>query len=87
MIGLTLIPGICGLATKRDLELKRRPLSRDVVFYLFSLAGLVYFLWDGTIYPLEGMYLILIYVVYITVLIMAPMVRRQYRIKKNVGRV
>ena len=80
MIGLMLIPGVCGLATKRDLELKRRPLTRDVIFYLFSLGGLVYFLWDGTIYPLEGIYLMLIYVVYI----FAPMVRRQYRIKKNV---
>ena len=84
MIGLMLIPGVCGLATKRDLELKRRPLTRDVIFYLFSLGGLVYFLWDGTIYPLEGIYLMLIYVVYIAILIFAPMVRRQYRIKKNV---
>ena len=30
MTGLMLIPGICGMAAKRDLELKRRPLTRDV---------------------------------------------------------
>lgn len=85
MIGLMLIPGICGMAAKRDLELKRRPLTRDVIFYILSIVGLVIFLSDGRIYPLEGIYLLLIYLCYILLLIFAPMVRRSYRIRKNVN--
>lgn len=85
MIGLMMIPGICGIASKTDLILKRRPLTRDVIFYLFCLVGLVIFLIDGTIYPLEGVYLLCIYAVYILTLVLAPMVRRNYRIKNHVG--
>ena len=85
MIGLMLIPGMCGMAAKRDLELKRRPLTRDVIFYILSIVGLVIFLSDGRIYPLEGIYLLLIYLCYILLLIFAPMVRRSYRIRKNVN--
>ena len=84
MTGLMLIPGICGMAAKRDLELKRRPLTRDVIFYILSLCGLVIFLHDGTIYPLEGVYLMLVYVGYVLLLVFAPMVRRKYRIKNHV---
>lgn len=84
MIGLMLIPGFCGMAAKRDLELKRRPLTRDVIFYILSIIGLVIFLEDGTIYPLEGIYLMIIYLCYILLLIFAPMVRRSYRIRKHV---
>ena len=87
MIGLMMIPGICGIASKTDLILKRRPLTRDVIFYLFCIAGLVIFLTDGTIYPLEGVYLLAIYVTYILTLILAPMVRRNYRIKKHVSSI
>ena len=85
MIGLMLIPGMCGMAAKRDLELKRRPLTRDVIFYILSIIGLVIFLSDGRVYPLEGIYLMLIYLFYILLLIFAPMVRRSYRIRKNVN--
>lgn len=85
MIGLMLIPGMCGMAAKRDLELKRRPLTRDVIFYILSIIGLVIFLSDGRVYPLEGIYLMLIYLCYILLLIFAPMVRRSYRIRKNVN--
>ena len=35
MIGLMLIPGICGVSSKSDLILKRRPLTRDLIFYVF----------------------------------------------------
>lgn len=84
MIGLMLIPGLCGMATKRDLELKRRPLTRDVIFFILCIIGLVIFLEDGTVYPLEGIYLLAIYVCYILVLVFAPMVRRSYRIRKHV---
>lgn len=84
MIGLMLIPGICGMSTKRDLELKRRPLSRDVIFYIFCIIGLIIFLEDGTVYALESIYLLCIYIAYILVLIFAPMVRRSYRIRKHV---
>ena len=84
MIGLMLIPGICGMSTKRDLELKRRPLSRDVIFYILCLIGLCAFLNDGTVYPLEAIYLLCIYIAYILILVFAPMVRRSYRIRKHV---
>ena len=87
MIGLMMIPGICGIASKTDLILKRRPLTRDVIFYLFCIAGLVIFLTDGTVYPLEGVYLLAIYVTYILTLVLAPMVRRNYRIKKHVSSI
>ncbi|KAK8807918.1 hypothetical protein WA588_006406 [Blastocystis sp. NMH] len=83
MIGLTLIPGICGISSKSDLILKRRPLTRDVIFYLLCLTGLVIFLVDGTIYPLEGVYLLLIYVSYVLLLVIAPIIRRNYRIRNH----
>ena len=84
MIGLTLIPGICGISSKSDLILKRRPLTRDVIFYLLCLTGLVIFLVDGTIYPLEGVYLLLIYVSYVLLLVIAPIIRSYYRIRNHV---
>ncbi|KNB44140.1 sodium potassium calcium exchanger [Blastocystis sp. subtype 4] len=83
MIGLMLIPGICGVSSKSDLILKRRPLTRDVIFYVFCLGGLVFFLMDEYIYPLEGIYLLLIYIAYVLLLVFAPMVRRSYRIKNH----
>ena len=85
MIGLMLIPGICGVSSKSDLILKRRPLTRDVIFYVICLGGLVFFLMDEYIYPLEGIYLLLIYIAYVLLLVFAPMVRRSYRIKNHVS--
>ena len=48
-IAFCLIPGVCGLAVTDELELKRRPLLRDVIFYTLGLALLVAFFHDGTL--------------------------------------
>jgi len=48
MIAFTLIPGCCGVFAGRTLELKRRPLARDLGAYILSLLWLYKSFDDGT---------------------------------------
>ena len=48
MIAFTLIPGCCGVFAGRTLELKRRPLARDLGAYILSLLWLYMCFEDGT---------------------------------------
>ena len=43
MIAFLLIPGICGIMSFDVLEIKRRPLARDILFYGAALAMLAIF--------------------------------------------
>lgn len=56
MIAFTAIPGLCGVVAGADvpLELKRRPLARDVTAYMVSLGWLVYIFHDGEIKTYEA---------------------------------
>lgn len=83
MIAFCLIPGVCGLAVTDELELKRRPLLRDVIFYTLGLALLVAFFHDGKIQLIEGCTLVGMYVVYVIVVAVSPSIRHWYRVKRD----
>eukprot|EP00511_Aplanochytrium_stocchinoi_P011973 CAMPEP_0204876152 /NCGR_PEP_ID=MMETSP1348-20121228/47473_1 /ASSEMBLY_ACC=CAM_ASM_000700 /TAXON_ID=215587 /ORGANISM="Aplanochytrium stocchinoi, Strain GSBS06" /LENGTH=375 /DNA_ID=CAMNT_0052032873 /DNA_START=98 /DNA_END=1222 /DNA_ORIENTATION=+ len=82
-IAFTFIPGACAIAASAQgseaLRLKRRPLLRDIVTYACALAALCYFFRDATISLLESILLLALYVIYLLVVIFAPVVRRYFR--------
>lgn len=84
MIAFMAIPGCCGIFSGVPLELKRRPLLRDISFYLIAILCLCQFFNDGVIDIVEAATLVSIYVIYIIVLLVAPVIRRVYR-RKFIG--
>ena len=81
MIAFMLIPGACAAASEDTLQLKRRPLLRDMGTYFLALVCLVIFFSDGVITLTESAVLVCIYITYIFVLIVAPKIRRAHRMK------
>lgn len=79
MIAFLVIPGVCGLAAARTLQLKRRPLLRDATVYLVALILLCVFFYDGVIKTWEAACLVGLYVLYIVFVFLAPGVRRHYK--------
>ena len=77
MIAFTVIPGVCGLAAKEDLALKRRPLARDTGFYSLALALLCYAISDGLVEVHEAAVMVTLYVVYIAIVVFSSGVRRR----------
>lgn len=84
MIAFMVIPATCAMSATETLRLKRRPLTRDIVTYGVALACLCVFFGDGEIqlFP-DAVSLVLIYVVYITVLVVSPKIRRHYRLRQG----
>lgn len=78
LIAFLIIPGVCALSADADLELKRRPLLRDVLCYSISLTLLCLFMRDGLIETWEGGVLVSLYGVYLLIVILAPYLRRAY---------
>ena len=85
MIAFAFIPGCCGLAVSRPLELKRRPLARDIIAYLAALALLHGAIADGQIEPAESGVMVGTYLTYLLLVIFAASVRERYRVK-HLGR-
>lgn len=79
MIAFTLIPGACALASSTPLHLKRRPLLRDLLFYSFALAQLMYCIRDNIITGLEASLMLLNYAVYMSIVVWGASVRSLYR--------
>jgi Ca2+/Na+ antiporter len=80
MIAFCVIPAACGLAAAPStLELKRRPLLRDITFYFIGLTCLVLFFADGAIQEIESVCLVSFYALYVLVVIVSPWVRQTYR--------
>ena len=79
VIAFCAIPGLCGVAASGTLELKRRPLLRDIAFYTLGLACLVVFFADGRIGMHESLALVCLYFIYVAVVVVAPSVRTTYR--------
>lgn len=75
MIAFLLIPGACAIFAEDVLVLKRRPLIRDIVFYLISLVCLCWFFQDSRIDLHEAAILVSLYFVYIIVLVISPKIR------------
>jgi len=82
VIAFSLIPGCCVLLCEPGtvLELKRRPLIRDIATYVVALSMLVHSIKDGNIDLNESALLLVIYVVYLLVVFFAPTVRSKYRV-------
>ena len=81
MIAFTFIPGCCGLAASQPLELKRRPLGRDILAYSLALVMLLLAISDGRIEPGESAMMVLIYTLYILLVIFSSRIRETYRVK------
>ena len=80
MIAFLIIPGACALFSDGiELKLKRRPLLRDIGFYAVLLVMLYFFLQDGIIELSESLTLVLTYVVYVSVVVLSPKIRRNFR--------
>jgi len=82
VIAFSVIPGLCGVFSHdEELELKRRPLLRDITAYAIALALLCNFCGDGSVSLQEGLMLIAVYVIYIAVLIVSPNILKTFRRK------
>ncbi|KAL3902334.1 MAG: hypothetical protein SGPRY_012108, partial [Prymnesium sp.] len=80
MIAFTVIPGVCGLGTKEQLSLKRRPLARDVLAYSIALAILYCAINSGEVNGAYAGAMVGLYVMYMAVVVCSPGVRQLYRV-------
>mmetsp|Transcript_7667 Transcript_7667/g.11610 ORF Transcript_7667/g.11610 Transcript_7667/m.11610 type:complete len:434 (+) Transcript_7667:76-1377(+) len=78
-IAFLAIPGACALFTNNPLEIKRRPMLRDMIFYTIALIELSVFFADGSIAPYEATCLVVTYLVFLIVVWVAPIIRRWWR--------
>ena len=83
-MGTPLIPGICAVISEKPLEIRSAVFMRDTIFFLLSLMGLVIFIVDGTIYGLEAIYLLVIFVGYVVCICLSPLVKRSFRFNREV---
>ena len=81
-IGFLVIPAICALASSKKLQLARRPLVRDIGFYTAALLILLWISHDGLIVWYEAAILFSVYIVYIAVVFLSPLLRRQLRLAR-----
>lgn len=80
MIAFTVIPGACAMFSKQTLQLKRRPLLRDLVFYSASLLALSWAVSDGRVTLVEATCMLVAYVLYMIVVVSSSHVRSYYRV-------
>lgn len=62
------VAAVGGLAAIRPIPLESRPVTRDVVIYMFNVSVLVAFVWDGQIDWYEAVTLGVLYVLYFIVM-------------------
>lgn len=84
MFGTLLIPGICAVISSKPLDIRKLVLCRDSLFFLLCMIGVVWFIYDGTFYPIESIYLLIIYIIYVIFIFASPMVRRSFHYKNTV---
>ena len=77
MFGSLLIPGICAMISQKPISLSALVILRDVLFYAGALIVTVIFLADGVFYP--------VFVAYIISIFLSPLVKRSFRVNKEVG--
>ncbi|KAK8795759.1 hypothetical protein WA158_000415 [Blastocystis sp. Blastoise] len=83
LTSFTFIPAILGLCSSCTIIIKRRPLLRDIIIYTLSLTVLCWVLWDGYVQLYDSILLIAIYIIYIAILIFAPIIRRYFLLKRG----
>ena len=79
MLAFLLAPGICALGAGQVLKLKRRPLAKNIGFYVLSLTSLCIFFRDAVVEAWEAMTLLSYYGIYLVVTWAAPMANARYR--------
>ena len=79
MIAFTAIPGFCGIFAGSTLQLKRRPLARDLGAYLLSLLWLCWSFRDSRISWDESSAMVCAYAAYMLVVVLAAPVRQAWR--------
>ena len=72
MFGSLLIPGICALVSKKPIALPKSVVLRDVIIYAIALGLLVVFLSDKVFYPLECIFLLILFVAYLVLVFLSP---------------
>jgi len=80
MIAFTAIPGACGVFSKEVLQLKRRPLARDITFYAMALTLLCVAFADSVIVLHEAATLLAFYALYMLVVVCSAKIREGYRV-------
>jgi sodium/potassium/calcium exchanger 4 len=81
-IAFLLIPAICTLfSPTTPVEIKRRPLLRDVIFYFVSLLLVIWFILDGEITLIEAGILCGLYVIYLLVVVFSSKIRLHFQLK------
>lgn len=83
-MGTLLIPGICAWISEKALDIRRGVFLRDTLFFLLALIGMVIFINDGTIYGLESIYCLVIFVAYVVCICISRMVKRAFRFNQRV---
>lgn len=81
-IAFTVIPAVCILLAPPEIErfsLKRRPLLRDVGFYVIALCALIAILADNEIGAVESFALLFVYLLYLLAIAFSPAIRHYYR--------
>jgi Ca2+/Na+ antiporter len=81
MIAFLVIPAACSFVVGKNeaLLLKRRPLLRDFSAYIVSLLLLCFFFSDGEIDAWEGGTMVVFYILYVLVVLLAPKIREEYQ--------
>jgi len=67
LFNILVIIGVSALYMTNKQKLAWQPVIRDMVFYSFAIALLLFFFWDGKIYLWEGIILVSVYAVYVFV--------------------
>jgi len=79
MIAIMVIPAVCALFSDEPLRIKRRPMFRDMGFYMLILFLVTLFLQSGhEIVLWEAAVLTFIYIVYVLTVVFSHSVRRRY---------
>merc|ERR1719419_277750 len=74
------IPSVCALFSDEPLKIKRRPMLRDMGFYMVTLFLTTVFLLSGhEIVLWEAAVLTFIYVIYVATVVFSHSIRRRYQ--------
>lgn len=79
-----IIPAVCAMVSAKPIEIRRDIFVRDLVFYLLCLVGLIIFIADKTLYAMEGLYLLVVYIGYIIYIVLVPKVQKTFRSRQAV---
>lgn len=83
LFNVLFITAVCGLAAKSVLTIDWYPLSRDIIFYVISIAALLGVLADGLIYWYEALILLGLYLCYILIMYFNHSIQKFFKSKSK----